>query len=97
MAILVIESAAVPEFVRVIDRKVVVLGMLMLANDRRVGFSVTAGVPTPVPVSVTDRGDPAALSVIVTAAPRLPAAVGVNVTEIAQFAPAATLDPQLLV
>ena len=42
-------------------------------------------------------GDPAALSVMVTDAPRLPAAVGVNVTEMLQFPPAATLAPQVLV
>jgi len=37
------------------------------------------------------------LSVIVSAPARLPAAVGVNLTEIKQFAPAATEVPQVLV
>jgi len=37
------------------------------------------------------------LSVIVTDAVRLPAALGRNETLIVQFAPGATLDPQVLV
>ena len=37
------------------------------------------------------------MSVIVTVPVRAPAAVGVKVTEIVQFAPAATLAPQVLV
>src|ERR1039457_7273507 len=52
---------------------------------------------TPVPERVMVCGDPAALSVMVTDALRPPAAVGVNVTEKLQFAPAATLLPQVLV
>jgi hypothetical protein len=52
------------------------------------------GVPvplaTPVPLKVTVCGEPLALSVIVRAPVRLPEAVGVNVTEMVQFAPAAT-------
>jgi hypothetical protein len=50
-----------------------------------------------VPVRLTDCGLPEALSVIVKLAVRLPAAVGVNVTLMVQFAPAATLEPQVLV
>jgi hypothetical protein len=49
------------------------------------------------PDSATDCGLPGALSVIVTAAIRLPAAVGLNVTLIEQLPPAATLAPQLSV
>ena len=49
------------------------------------------------PVSATECGLPAALSVIVAAPVRLPAAVGLNVTLIEQLPPAATLEPQLSV
>jgi hypothetical protein len=49
------------------------------------------------PLSVTECGDVAALSVIVIAAEALPAATGVNVTLIAQDAPAETEAPQLFV
>src|SRR5690348_2729907 len=55
------------------------------------------GPVTPVPESPTVWGDPLALSVMVTAALRLPVAAGVKVTEIEQLPPAATLDPQVLV
>ena len=42
-------------------------------------------------------GEPLALSVTVNVPVRVPLAVGVNVTEMEHFAPAATLDPQVLV
>jgi len=61
-----------------------------------VGTRLTAGNP-PVPVRLTVCGLPLALSVTVSAPVRVPVAVGVNVTLIVQLAPAATLDPQLLV
>ena len=50
----------------------------------------------PVPERLTDCGLPAASSVIVTAADRDPAAAGLKVTLMEQLAPAATLEPQLL-
>ena len=53
--------------------------------------------PEPSPKSVTVCGDPAASSVIVTMALRLPAAAGVNVTAMPQFSPAARLVPQVFV
>jgi hypothetical protein len=56
---------------------------------------VPAGVP--VPLRTTERGLPVALSTMVTAAARVPAAVGLNVTEIVQDAPAATLEPHVFV
>jgi hypothetical protein len=56
----------------------------------------TTGV-VPVPVSVTVCGLPVALSVIVSVPVRVPPAVGVKVTLIVQLAPAATVDPQVLV
>ena len=51
----------------------------------------------PVPERLTLWGLPVALSVRVTAAPRVPLAAGVKVTLIVQLAPAATELPQLLV
>src|SRR5262245_40520180 len=57
-----------------------------------VGASVTAGAgATPVPLSPTVCGLPAALDEMLTLAVRAPAAVGVNVTEIVQLAPAASV------
>ena len=52
---------------------------------------------TPVPLRLAVWGLPAALSLTVRVAVRVPVAVGVNVTLIVQLPPAATLDPQLLV
>src|SRR5207245_7501265 len=66
---------------------------LTLTGDRL----TVAGVTAPVPDSATDCGLPVALSVIVTAPTRLPAAVGVKVTLIVQLAPPATLDPHVFV
>jgi hypothetical protein len=57
----------------------------------------TAAVLVPVPERLTVWGLPAALSVMVSEAARLPLAGGVKVTLIVQLAPAATLAPQLLV
>ena len=51
----------------------------------------------PVPERLTVWGLPAALSVTMTAAVRVPCAAGLKVTLMVQLAPAATLDPQLLV
>src|SRR5581483_2246946 len=52
---------------------------------------------TPVPVSAAVCGDPTALSVIDTMAVRVPAADGLNVTDIEQLLPAATDVPHVLV
>ena len=51
----------------------------------------------PPPLRATDWGEPLALSVMLNAPVRFPDAVGVNVTEIVQFAPVATLVPQVFV
>jgi hypothetical protein len=50
-----------------------------------------------VPAKLTVCGLPVALSVMVTEAARFPGAVGVNVTLMVQFPPAATELPQELV
>ena len=52
---------------------------------------------SPPPVNETICGEPEALSAIVIVPVRVPPAVGVNVTERAQFAPTATLVPQFCV
>ena len=50
----------------------------------------------PVPLNATVCGEPVALSVNVTAAERMPEAVGVKVTLTEQLAPDASVAPQLL-
>jgi len=52
---------------------------------------------SPVPVRFTVCGLPAALSAIVIVPVQVPPAEGVKVTVTVQFAPAATLAPQVLV
>ena len=52
---------------------------------------------TPVPVTVTLCGEPAALSAMATEADRLPAAEGLKVTETVQLAAAAMLAAQVFV
>ena len=70
-----------------------------LLNVRLDGVKVTCGeVPgVPVPVSATVCGLCVTLSAILTLAVRAPVAPGLKVTEMVQLAPAATLDPQVLV
>jgi hypothetical protein len=50
-----------------------------------------------VPLSATLWGEPAALSPTLIAATRVPAATGVNITEMVQVAPAARVAPQVVV
>ena len=89
---LVIVRAAVPLFVSVTDLAALVVPTFWAPKLRLVGFSVTAGAETvPVPESATLCGLPAALSLIVTLALRLPVAVGENVTLSVQVAPAASV------
>jgi hypothetical protein len=96
-AMLAIDRAPDPVFFSVTDWAVLVAPTFWLVNVRLPEVSDATGIPTPVPLRVTVCGDPDALSVTVTDAPRLPAAVGVNVTEMLQFPPAATLAPHVLV
>jgi len=51
------------------------------------------GITTPVPLSATTWGEPVALSAIVNEPAKLPAAVGVKVTAIAQLAPGVKVCP----
>jgi hypothetical protein len=68
-----------------------------LENVRLVADKLTAGAVTPVPVRPMLCGLPDALSAIATVPVRVPLAVGLNVTLIVQFPPAATEPPQLFV
>lgn len=67
-----------------------------LEKERLMGERLAADA-APVPVRLTLSGLPVRLAVTVTAAVRVPVTVGWKVTLIVQLAPAATLDPQLLV
>ena len=58
-------------------------------------LAMGAVTAVPVPVSGTVCGDPLALSVMVKVPVRVPVAVGVKVTLMVQFAPAATVAPQV--
>jgi hypothetical protein len=97
MVTLVMVRLPVPVLVRVTVCCELVVLITWVAKVRLVGESDTAGVPpTPVPVSVTCCGLFAALSVSVTVPLKVPALGGVKVTEMVQFVPASTLDPQVL-
>src|SRR5271165_7023282 len=80
-AMLLIDRAPVPVLLSVTDWAVLVVPTFWLAKVKLPEVSDAAGTPTPVPDNVMVCGDPDALSVMVTDALRLPAAVGVNVTE----------------
>jgi hypothetical protein len=92
-----IVSVDPPLLVSIVDFAAAVDPLATVPNDSVVGENVTAAAANPVPVSVTACGDPAALSATLIAA--LSAVVvpfAVNVTEIEQLAPTATLVPQVL-
>src|SRR5579863_8949111 len=97
---LMIFSAALPVLVSVTVWAALVVFNVWLANakldDDR--LTIGAGGTAPVPLSAIVCGLPAASSVMVTDAVRVPVAVGVNVTLMLQFPPfAATELPQLFV
>jgi hypothetical protein len=89
-------SVAVPLFVSVIALAALATPTCWLPNASDVGDRVTAGA-VPVPVRAAVWGLPVALSVTVRVPVLAPVAVGLNVTLMAQLAPAARLVPQLLV
>ena len=96
--VLVIDNVAVPVLVSVTVLGLLFLPTRMVPKFKEVGERLTAGVPdVPVPVRPTVCGLLPALSVTETEAARVSVAVGLNVTLIVQLAPAATLDPQVLV
>lgn len=96
-AMLLIVSGPVPVFFTVADCDALVVPTSCEANVRLDGVSETAGpagggvVLAPVPLSATWCGLPDALSVTLTLAVRVPAAVGVKVVDTAQEAPAASV------
>lgn len=84
-----------PAFERVRICAALVVPTFWLPNATELGDRVTAVVPGP--ERPTDWGLPPALSVRVTQAVREPVPVGVKVTLIEQFEPAASEVPQVLV
>jgi hypothetical protein len=94
-----IAAAAVPVLVTVTVWAALVEPTVVLPNVSDVGEadSVADEAAAPVPVSETDVGLLVALLLTVKDPVWDPDAVGVNVTETVQFAPAARLDPQVLV
>lgn len=67
------------------------------AKVRLVGVRLTAGTPTPVPVRVTVCGELEALSVKLSVAEKVPAAVGLKVPVAVQVLPGASDVEQVLV
>ncbi len=92
-------SEALPVLESVTDCAALVVPTVRLAKASEEAERLTTGAEAaaPVPVRLTDCGLPEALSVILRPPDRVPEAVGVNVTLMVQFAPAATELPQLLV
>jgi hypothetical protein len=95
MVILVIVSAVVLLFASVAVIGALVVPIIVVGNVNFVGATETP--VTPLPLRATVWGLLAALSVIVTTPVTVPVFVGLKVTEIAQFLPALTLVPQVLV
>src|SRR5207245_7231445 len=80
----VIASAALPEFFSWIVFASLVAPTLTAPKSRLIGVTATPG-PSPVPVSGTVRGLPAASSVMVSVPLRGTPLCGVNVSEIGQL------------
>jgi len=97
MVTVVTFSVAVPEFVSVIDWAPLVVLTTCDAKVSPVGFSRTAGVPTPVPLNGIVCGEVLVLSVRTRLPLRAPTAVGVKVTEMVHGVFGAMLAGQLLV
>jgi hypothetical protein len=93
---LLIVRAAVPVFVRVTVCDALATPTDWLPKVRLGGLRL-AWEAMPVPAKVSGCGLPGALSVIAIEAVRVPRAVGVKVTLIVQFPPAATELPHVLV
>src|ERR1035437_8142461 len=71
---------------------------IWMAKVSAAGLSETAaGTASPDPVRLSNCGELAALSEKLMVPVRVPGAVGLKVTEMAQLAPAATEEPQVLV
>jgi hypothetical protein len=87
-------KAVVPTLVRVTFLALLVVPMAWVENVKLTGESFAV---VPIPLSITFCGLPAALSLMLTAAVRVPLAVGLNVTLTLQLAPAANELPQVWV
>lgn len=94
---LVIVSVALPVLVRVTVCAALVVPTLTLLKVKLAGESWTAGAVVPMPVRLTVCGLPGALSVMERVPLIVPDPEGVKVTEMVQFPPARTLDPQVFV
>jgi guanyl-specific ribonuclease Sa len=90
------DKAAVPVFLRAMVCVAEVAPTLVELKVRLVGERLTAGTPTPVPMTETDCGEADALSATLSEAETAPTAVGLKVTEMAQEALAASELPQVL-
>jgi hypothetical protein len=99
IAMLVMLRVAVPVFLRVTLWAALVVPTAWLVKVRLVADKLTAGAlaAVPVPVRLIVCGLPDALSVMVTVPVRVPVAVGLKVTLILQFPPAATEVPHVFV
>ena len=98
MATLEIVRAALPVLVSVTVCGELEVPTVWLLKATLVGDRLTTGAPlAPVPARLSDWGLPGALSVTESAAVRLPAAEGLNVTLMVQLPPADTELPQVLV
>jgi hypothetical protein len=95
MLILVMDRVVPPVLVKVTLWEALVVPTAWVPNDRLVADRDTAGGVVPVPVREIDCGESLALSVMVIAAVSAPEVVGPKCPWMVQFAPAATLDPQL--
>src|SRR5271165_4256411 len=93
----VICITAVPMFFKVEVIGALLEPTLVFGKAMVAGFKLTSGASTPEPLNGTDCGLPAALSVTVSAAVRVPAAEGVNVTWKLQAAEPVRSAGQLLV
>lgn len=96
-AMVVMASAAAPEFARVMVCAGLVEPVSWLVKVRVAGESAAAGAAAvAVPAKVIVCGEPEALSVMVSVPERLPAAVGAKVTAMVQLLFAPWLEPQVL-
>ena len=87
-------KVVVPTFVRATVFAGLVVPMATPPKYKLVGESFAV---VPIPISVTFCGLPAALSLMLSAAVRVPDAVGLNVIVMLQLAPANNELPQALV
>ena len=92
-------SEAVPVFVTVIAWAGELLPRIVLAkvSDEVESVTLGAGAAAALPVRATVCGDPVTLSAMLTDAVRVPAAVGLNVTVMAQLAPTARVAAHVVV